>query len=57
MGRKAKYTPEQKVQACVNYLSGQKSARQKAKCYRIRRDVCYNEKDFIDYLNDHIFLT
>ena len=26
MGRKAKYTPEQKVQACEDYLSGRKSA-------------------------------
>ena len=26
MGRKAKYTPEQKIQACIDYLSGQKSA-------------------------------
>lgn len=28
MGRKAKYTKEQKVQACVDYLSGRKSAEQ-----------------------------
>ena len=28
MGRKAKYTKEQKVQACEDYLSGRKSAEQ-----------------------------
>lgn len=28
MSRKAKYSPEQKVQACIDYLSGQKSAKQ-----------------------------
>lgn len=28
MGRKAKYTKEQKVQACEDYLSGRKSAGQ-----------------------------
>jgi len=26
MGRKAKYSPEQKIQACIDYLSGKKSA-------------------------------
>ena len=31
MGRKAKYTPEQKVQACEDYLSGRKSAIQIAR--------------------------
>ncbi|MBQ1899925.1 MAG: transposase [Erysipelotrichaceae bacterium] len=31
MGRKAKYTPEQKVQACEDYLSGKKSAIQIAR--------------------------
>lgn len=28
MGRKAKYSPEQKVQACIDYVSGKKSAKQ-----------------------------
>ena len=28
MGRKAKYSPEQKVKACEDYLSGRKSASQ-----------------------------
>ena len=28
MGRKAKYSPEQKVQACIDYLSGKKPATQ-----------------------------
>ena len=28
MGRKAKYTKEQKVQACEDYLSGRKSSEQ-----------------------------
>lgn len=28
MGRKAKYTKEQKVQVCEDYLSGRKSAEQ-----------------------------
>ena len=28
MGRKAKYSTEQKIQACIDYLSGQKSAAQ-----------------------------
>ncbi|MBQ1379669.1 MAG: transposase, partial [Erysipelotrichaceae bacterium] len=26
MGRKAKYTPEQKIKACEDYLSGSKSS-------------------------------
>ena len=28
MGRKAKYSPEQKVQACIDYVSGKKSVKQ-----------------------------
>lgn len=31
MGRKAKYTAQQKVQACTDYLSGKKSAIQIAR--------------------------
>ena len=31
MGRKAKYSAEQKIQACEDYLSGKKSAKQIAK--------------------------
>ena len=41
MGRKAKYTPEQKVQACEDYLSGRKSIKEIARQFNMgKRGDC-----------------
>ena len=45
MGRKAKYTKEQKVQACKDYLRGKKSAKQ----------IAFKLNPTVKSLDTHVF--
>lgn len=50
MGRKAKYSQEQKLQACINYFSGKKSVVQiSAELQMGKRDVAYK----VNYKKSH----
>ena len=42
---------------CIEFCDKWLWTSPKAKCYRTQQGVCFNESDFIDYLNKYIFPT
>lgn len=42
---------------CIEFCDGWLRASPNAKRYRTQHGVCYNEADFIDYLNEYLFPT
>ena len=40
---------------CIEFSDKWMKTSPKAKCYRTKHGYCYNEADFIDYLNKYIF--
>ena len=53
MGRKAKYSAEQKIQACEEYLSGKKSARQIARELGMGKQGCVRVREWVNMYKKH----
>ena len=41
---------------CIEFCDKWMKKSPHAKCFRTKQGYCYNEADFIDYLNEYVFL-